>query len=68
MDVTKVITVSAGTNNFKCQECENEVLLEEDREYVVGDVTECEMCGTEYEIIEISDDGALELEMLLEEK
>lgn len=49
-----------------CIECEN-VLHLHDRSYEVGDVVECNVCGTEMEVVSVKD-GEMEVEVLEEEK
>ena len=50
-----------------CTECENDIPLE-DKDYQVGDIVECPYCGSELEVLEVKDDGALEVELVEEEK
>ena len=51
-----------------CLECGNDILLEEGRVYEVGDVLECETCGSEMEVAEIKADGTMVLRLIEEEK
>ncbi len=51
-----------------CTECGNDIPLEEGRVYIVGDIIECPVCGTEYEVVSISDTGELEVQIVEEEK
>lgn len=53
---------------YKCKECGNDILLEEGREYVVGDIVECPTCGTVYEVVSIDSDGVIEMQIVEEEK
>jgi len=53
--------------HIACSECGNDIPLE-DKEYSVGDIVECPYCGTELEVVEVKDDGALEVEVVEEEK
>jgi len=50
-----------------CLECQNEVDLE-DRDYVVGEIIECNFCGTELEVIDVDDSGEVNVEIIEEEK
>ncbi len=54
--------------NIECLECANEIELDADREYQVGDIIECPHCGTELAIQEIKKDNTLILEIIEEEK
>lgn len=51
-----------------CKDCQNEIELEEDRDYQVGDIVECEYCGSELEVVEVKDDGEIVVEVVEEEK
>ena len=51
-----------------CIECMNEIVLEEGREYVVGDIIECSHCGSELEVSAVKDDGSIEVILVEEEK
>jgi lysine biosynthesis protein LysW len=51
-----------------CPECGNDIKLEEGRDYVVGDIIECEVCGSELEVVSIDDNGSIEIEVIEEEK
>lgn len=53
---------------YTCPECENEITIDMSREYEVGDVIECDMCGTELEVVNVADNGELTLEVIEEEK
>jgi lysine biosynthesis protein LysW len=60
--------MSDNTNRvITCPECENEIQLEEGREYKVGDIIECPYCGFELEVVNVKD-GELEVEVIEEEK
>jgi len=54
------------SKTLKCPECKNDIKLE--KEYEVGDVIECPFCGIELEVTTKKDDGALEVEIIEEEK
>lgn len=64
----EMIIVPAGEPGFECVECAHAINTDPEREYMVGDVIECSTCGTEYEVVNVREDGVLELEMLLREK
>ncbi len=51
-----------------CMECGNDIPLVEGRVYMVGDILECPVCGTEYEVVSISETGELEVQIVEEEK
>ncbi len=51
---------------IECLECENEIELVE-KEYRVGDIVECPFCGTELEVVDVTD-GELVLDVVEEEK
>lgn len=51
-----------------CLECQNEIVLEEGRVYVVGDIIECTTCGSEMEVVAVNADGSLLLQLVEEEK
>lgn len=51
-----------------CPECGNDIELEEGRDYVVGDIIECSVCGSELEVVSLGDDGSIEIEVIEEEK
>jgi lysine biosynthesis protein LysW len=51
-----------------CLECGNDIELEEGRVYEIGDVIECDTCGSEMEVAEIKADGTLVLRLIEEEK
>ncbi len=50
-----------------CLECKNEVDLS-DKIYKAGDVVECPFCGIEYKVVNVTETGEYELELLQEEK
>ncbi len=49
-----------------CPECGNPITVEDGK--VVGDIIECETCLTTCEVVDVADDGALEIELVEEEK
>ncbi|WKZ31195.1 MAG: lysine biosynthesis protein LysW [Candidatus Dojkabacteria bacterium] len=61
MDNTKIV----------CPECGNEIVLE-DKEYSVGEILECSVCGTELEVVSVGQDEngtkKVEVEIIEEEK
>lgn len=58
--------VTTQNKKFECLECKNEVELSD--ELSVGDVTECPLCGIEYEVTAIHDSGECALRLIEEEK
>ncbi len=53
--------------NYNCDECSNSFDIENGK--LVGDIVECPFCGTEFEVMEISDEGApSKMEMVEEYK
>jgi alpha-aminoadipate carrier protein LysW len=51
------------TNKIICPDCEKEI--KKPQEMMIGDILECEQCGTEVEILSID---PLEYKELIEEK
>lgn len=60
----EVITTDNKTTD--CIECKNAIKMDDDSK--VGDVTECEYCGIEYEVKEKQNDGEFKLQLIEEEK
>ncbi len=50
-----------------CPECMNEIELDPSRKYAVGDIIECPYCGSELEVVEVTDKG-IEIQLIEEEK
>lgn len=63
MDSQKIVTKG---KKFTCDECQNENELKEGLK--VGDVVECNFCGIEFEIVEITLEGEYVLQIIEEEK
>lgn len=63
MDDTSIVTENF---EFICIECQNSNKLDQGKNE--GDVVECEFCGIEYEISEITADGQYILQIVEEEK
>ncbi len=63
MDDTSLVTQNF---EFICIECQNPNKLSENMNE--GEVVECEFCGIEYEISEITADGQYILQIVEEEK
>lgn len=49
-----------------CPECHNEVTFEETP--AVGDVVECPFCGSELEVVDVSESGVFQVELIEDEK
>lgn len=58
----------ADERKIICPECKNDIVLEEGREYMVGDIIECQECGTEVEVVEVKENGDLVVEIVELEK
>lgn len=58
--------ITTTAKKFNCSECNNEVAIPEDAK--VGDYFECEFCGIEYEILEVTDAGEYVIQVVEEEK
>lgn len=63
MDDTTIVTKNF---EYTCIECQNINSTDQDKNE--DDVIECEFCGIEYEIIEVTSDGQYILQILEEEK
>jgi lysine biosynthesis protein LysW len=50
-----------------CPDCQNEIEIEE-KEYKVGDIIECAMCGSELEVVEVKPDKTIVVQVVEEEK
>lgn len=50
-----------------CLECANDIELKKDK-YELGDVLECNICGTELEVVDVKDSGDITLDIIEEEK
>ncbi|MCB9790760.1 hypothetical protein H6764_01920 [Candidatus Nomurabacteria bacterium] len=56
-----------GNVLLECPECSNDIVMDADRDYIIGDILECQFCGTEVEIVSM-DDAGVEIEIVEEEK
>jgi|GEM_PF-1104753 len=63
MNAKNIITQN---RKFICTECKNEIEMSKDSE--IGDVIECNFCGIEYEIVNITHNGEFIVQIIEEEK
>lgn len=57
-----------GNTLLECPECSNDIVMDADRDYIVGDILECPSCGSEVEIISMDEETGIEIEIVEEEK
>ncbi|MEI7578791.1 MAG: lysine biosynthesis protein LysW [bacterium] len=62
----QVEQVKTQDKKYVCLECKNEVTLDQDLK--IGDYVECPLCGIEYEVVDVDENGEVTLQLIEEEK
>lgn len=62
-----LILIVVNMKKIVCLECANDIELKKDK-YELGDVLECNICGTELEVVDVKDSGDITLDIIEEEK
>jgi transcription elongation factor Elf1 len=58
--------ITTKQRKFNCLECGNEITVAEGTK--VEDYFECEFCGIEYQVMEVTEEGELVVQIVEEEK
>lgn len=58
--------LTTSNKKFNCLECGNELSVADGMK--VGEYFECDFCGIEYEIVELSSEGEYSVKIVEEEK
>lgn len=51
-----------------CPECQNDVDISNREDLEVGDIIECQYCGSDLEVVSVDADGNVQIQLIEEEK